>query len=259
MTPPTNILDHILHLSPPGKLSETITHWEQLGFKVIPGGRHDSGLSSNALVPLADGVYIDLIALEKPTTEPPGSESWWANKRPGWITWACLALAGHMDKIIAEREKGFKSGVEYQEGYECSRKRSDGKELRWRVTRRKHGLDIVLFFCLDLIPRELRVPDADPDTHSNTAMGIVYFHITVPQAQLDQARAQLSVVLDSQPDESDEWELVVLHGRYNPAPRLKVIGSTEEKVGIAEVGFYAKKAREGDGTDGFGKLVFKEL
>ncbi|KAG8728137.1 hypothetical protein FRC11_011742, partial [Ceratobasidium sp. 423] len=89
-------------------------------------------------------------------------------------------------------------------------------------------------------------------------MGIAYFHITVPQAQLDQARAQLSVVLGSQPDESDEWELVVPRDRHNPAPRLKMIGSAEENVGIAVVAFYAKMAREEDGTDGFGKLVFKE-
>ncbi|CAE6415168.1 unnamed protein product [Rhizoctonia solani] len=211
MAPQTNILDHILHLSPPGKLSEAITHWEQLGFKVIPGGTHDTGLSSNALVPLADGVYIELIALEKPTAEPPESESWWANKRPGWITWVCLGLEDHIDEIIAKREKEFNSGVEYQKGYDGGRKgENDGRQLRWRVTRRQYGLDIVPFFCLDLTPRDWRVPAADLDTHANTAVGIAYFHLMVPQAQLDQARVQLSVVLDSQPNESDEWEMVAL-------------------------------------------------
>ncbi|CAE6444411.1 unnamed protein product [Rhizoctonia solani] len=262
MTPPTNILDHIVHLSPASKLSEAIAHWEQLGFKVTPGGTHAGGQSSNALVALADGVYIELIAFEKPPTEPPTSDNWWQWKQPGWIDWACLGLDDYMDAIIAERDRWINSGVEYQKGREGGRKRaSDGKELRWRVTvpRVKYGRDIAPFFCQDLTPRELRVPAADLDTHANTAIGISHIHLGVPQAQLDRARAQLSVVLGSQPNESDEWELVVPHGRYNPAPRLKVVSSSNEPPGIVEVGFYVKKAREGDATDGFGKVVFKEL
>ncbi|KAG8730798.1 hypothetical protein FRC11_005778 [Ceratobasidium sp. 423] len=262
MAPPTNILDHIVHLSPPSKLSEAVTHWERLGFKVTPGGKHAGGLTSNALVALADGVYIELIAFEKPPIEPPASDNWWAKKHPGWIDWACLGLDDHIDKIIADRDQGFNSGVEYQKGQEGGRKRaSDGKELKWRVTipREKHGRDTVPFFCQDLTPRDLRVPAADINTHDNTTVGIAHLHLTVPQAQLDKARAQLSVVLDVQPNESDEWELVVPHGRFNPAPMLKLVGSLNETAGIAEVGFYVKKAKGEDVTDGFGKVVFKEL
>ncbi|KAH7340086.1 glyoxalase-like domain-containing protein [Rhizoctonia solani] len=262
MAPPTNILDHIVHLSHHGKLSETITHWEKLGFKVTPGGTHAGGLTSNALVALADGVYIELIAFEKPPTEPPASENRWAKKQPGWIDWACLGLDDHIGRIIAERDQGFHSGVEYHKGQDGGRKRaSDGKELKWRLTvpRAKHGQDVAPFFCQDVTPRELRVPAADLDTHVNTAVGVAHIHLKVPHAQLDQARAQLSVVFDSQPNESDEWELVVPHGRYNPAPRLKLVGADDDTPIIVEVGFYVKKAREGDETDGFGKVVFKEL
>ncbi|KAG8727392.1 hypothetical protein FRC11_013322 [Ceratobasidium sp. 423] len=173
MGPPTNILDHIVHLSPPGKLSEAVTHWERLGFKVTPGGKHAGRPIYNALVALADSIYIELIAFEKPPIEPPASDD-----------------------------------------------------------REKHGRDTVPFFCQDLTPRELRVPAADINTHDNTAVGITHLHLTVPQAQLDKARAQLCVVLDAQPNESDEWELVVPHGQFNPAPRLKVIGSADDTVGI---------------------------
>ncbi|KAG8736226.1 hypothetical protein FRC11_002768, partial [Ceratobasidium sp. 423] len=229
---------------------------------VIPGGKHVGGLASNALVALADGIYVDLIAFEKPPIEPPASDDWWAKKHPGWIAWACLGLDDHIDEIIADRDQGFNSGVEYQKGQDGGRKRaSDGKEVKWRVTipREKHGRDTVPFFCQDLTPRDLRVPAADINTHDNTAVGIAHLHLTVPQAQLDKARAQLCVVLDAQPNESDEWELVVPHGRFNPAPRLKLVGSVNETAGIVEVGFYVKEAREEDATDGFGKVVFKEL
>ncbi|KAF8748796.1 Glyoxalase-like domain [Rhizoctonia solani] len=221
---PTNILDHIIHLSPPGKLSEAVAHWENLGFHVIPGGTHADGLTSNALVALADGVYIELIAFEKPPIGPPASDHWWAKKQPGWIDWACLGLEDSVDQTVAGREKGVDSGVEYQEGKEGGRKRaSDGKELKWRVTfpQLKHGRGTIPFFCQDLTPRELRVPAADPDTHTNSALGIAYLHLTVPQAAFDRIKAQLSVVLGTRPNESDEWELAVPYGQFNPRTKAE--------------------------------------
>ncbi|GAB1517053.1 hypothetical protein RhiTH_000096 [Rhizoctonia solani] len=269
MAPPTNILDHIVHLSPAGKLPDAVTHWERLGFKytifsceVTPGGTHAGGLTSNALVALADGVYIELIAFEQPPTEPPASDDRWAKKSPGWIDWALLGLDDYIDVIITERDRWVKSGVKYQKGKEGGRKRaSDGKELKWRTTAPKenHGQDTAPFFCQDLTPRDLRVPAAGLDTHTNTALGIAHIHLKVPQAQLDKVRAQISVVLYAQSNESDEWELAVPHGQHSPAPRLKVIGSADATPGIVEVGFYVKKDWRGDATDGFGKVVFKEL
>jgi hypothetical protein len=131
---------------------------------VIPGGQHADGLTSNALVAFADGVYIELIAFEKPESEyppdSPRSKHWWANKKPGWIDWACLGLEDHVDKTIASRDKEVGSGVQYQEGKIGGRKRaSDGQELKWRVTfpEVKHGRGTVPFFCQDLTPRDLRV------------------------------------------------------------------------------------------------------
>ncbi|KAJ1310577.1 hypothetical protein OPQ81_007306 [Rhizoctonia solani] len=262
MAPPTNILDHIVHLSPPGKLSEAVAHWKQLGFEVTSGGTHESGLSWNALVILPDGIYIELLTFKGTLADLPESERWWAKNPPGWIAWACLGLENHIDQTIAERDKGFNSGVAYQEPREGSRKReTDGQESRWRVTipRENHGLDLMPFFCEDLTPRKLRAPPANLDAHANIAVGIAHLHLKVPQAQLDQAKAQLSVVLNSQPNESGEWELVVPYGRYNPAPRLRVVGSGDGTTGIEEVGFYVKKGKEGDATDGFGKVVFTEL
>ncbi|KAF8602759.1 hypothetical protein BDV93DRAFT_415493, partial [Ceratobasidium sp. AG-I] len=216
--PATNVLDHIIHLSPPGKLAQAVAYWGHLGFEVIPGGQHADGLTSNALVALSDGVYIELIAFDKPASEyppdSPRSKHWWANKEPGWIDWACLGLEDHVDQTIAEREKQAGSGVEYQEGKLGGRKRaSDGQELKWRVTfpGLKHGRGMVPFFCQDITPRELRVPSADVNTHTNTAVGISHIHLSIPEENISQVRAQLSVVLDRKPSESDEWELSVPH------------------------------------------------
>ncbi|KAG9125551.1 hypothetical protein FRC07_007161 [Ceratobasidium sp. 392] len=122
MAPATNVLDHIVHLSPPGKLSEAVAHWESLGFKqvftphfspstVIPGGQHADGYTSNALVPLSDGVYIELIAFNQPPLEGPAPKHWWATKQPGWIDWACLGLEDHVPSADAETHPNAALGI----------------------------------------------------------------------------------------------------------------------------------------------------
>ncbi|KAG8760639.1 hypothetical protein FRC12_009530 [Ceratobasidium sp. 428] len=271
MAPATNVLDHIVHLSPPGKLAEAVTYWESLGFKVIPGGQHADGLTSNALVPLADGVYIELITFTHPASSyPPDharSTHWWAHKQPGWIDWACLSLEDHVDQTIARREEDVKSGVEYQPGRVGGRTRAgDGVELKWRVTfpARKHGRGNVPFFCQDLTPRELRVPSADINTHPNAALGIAHIVLSIPEDKLSQVRAQLSVVLGSEPDgSSNEWDLGLphsAHARTKTKLRVLASGPGVKEPSVEEVGFFVRKSHEKvDPPEGFGKVVFVEI
>ncbi|KAG8737293.1 hypothetical protein FRC10_008368 [Ceratobasidium sp. 414] len=269
MAPATNVLDHIVHLSPPGQLSDGVAHWESLGFKVIPGGQHVGGLSSNALVPLADGVYIELIAFEKPASAyPPDSlrsKHWWATKEPGWIDWACLGVEDNVDETIAQREKQAGSGVVYQKGQVGGRTRAgDGVELKWRVTfpAAKHGRGSVPFFCQDLTPRELRVPSADAKTHPNFALGISHIHLSVPEDKLSQVRAQLSVVLGGEPNGLGEWELGLPGSTEARTPRLR-LSTAEPGVtvsSIGEVGFFVGRPKdEVNAPKGFGKVVFVEV
>ncbi|QRV86849.1 hypothetical protein RhiJN_14867 [Ceratobasidium sp. AG-Ba] len=272
MAPATNVLDHIIHLSPPGKLDEAVAHWESLGFKVIPGGQHADGLTSNALVSLADGVYIELIAfIHPPSSYPPDHPRhthWWAPKQPGWIDWACLGLEDAVDETIHEREKQAESGVGYQPGQVGGRVRAgDGKELKWRVTfpERKHGRGSVPFFCQDLTPRELRVPSADTETHTNTALGISHIHLSVPADTFSKVKAQLSVVLDSRFDEaSTEWELAlpqsVQAATRTPRLRLSTARAGATTSSIDEVGFFVSRSKDQvDTPKGFGKVVFVDI
>ncbi|KAK7464143.1 hypothetical protein VKT23_006308 [Stygiomarasmius scandens] len=61
---------------------------------VLPGGQHADGLTENALIILADGIYLELISFIHPPEfyGPPQSPErqrrdnhWWAHKTPGWI------------------------------------------------------------------------------------------------------------------------------------------------------------------------------
>jgi hypothetical protein len=107
------------------------------------------------------------------------------------------------------------------------------------------------------------VPSADANTHPNTALGISHIHISVPEDTLSQVRAQLSVVLDSKSNESNEWELALPQSIAAPAPRLKLsaAGPGITASSIKEVGFFVSKSEHEhvDIPEGFGKVVFVEV
>src|SRR5438105_11493916 len=57
-------IDHVVIVVP--DLEAAIKSYEDLGFTVARGGRHPIG-SHNALIGLADGAYLELIAFFEPT------------------------------------------------------------------------------------------------------------------------------------------------------------------------------------------------
>lgn len=133
-------------------------------YSVIPGGTHADGVTYNALVVLADGVYLELIAFVHPGT--PDSSHRWGSARPGgWIDFAYLGLCSDVDRVINERAARDGSGVVYAKGVDGGRETPGGeggkdkKTLLWRVTcpERKHGVGRLPFFCADVTPREWRV------------------------------------------------------------------------------------------------------
>ena len=147
-------------------LERAILIFSELGFQVVRGGIHADGLTSNALIVFADGVYIELIQFE-PSPSPGSGESqhdfearrkqhWWYASRPGWIDW-CL-FDGIEDGVIASvneharrlresalRELASEEGREgdakviaprlvYAPPQEGGRKTTSGDEIRWKVT-----------------------------------------------------------------------------------------------------------------------------
>ncbi|KAF5337748.1 hypothetical protein D9758_016036 [Tetrapyrgos nigripes] len=236
--PATNCLDHIIHLSPPGRLHETVKQFEKLGFAVTPGGKHADGLTENALVVLSDGVYLELIAfIHHPDFYAPGSAErdsrenhWWAKKSSGWIDFCFLDLlnASTMEDKDSKDENGdsdasnrsslmnlINSRYQSMEGRECpsyvseiygGRIRPDGIEMKWMVTfppLEKRG--VLPFFCRDLTSRVLRVP-IDPliyVEHPSTAMGVAFVRISCPETGLDDVLRRLSYAIGSVPEKTD--------------------------------------------------------
>ncbi|KAH0584571.1 hypothetical protein H2248_010104 [Termitomyces sp. 'cryptogamus'] len=278
----TKILDHIVHLTPPGSVEETSKQFRELGFTVIPGGTHTDGLTANALVVLADGVYLELISFTHPVSYyPPGSSGRqareshaWASKSPGWIDFAFLGnglLTGpnRVSDIINDRAKKEGSGVEYNSEIPGGRERPDGKVLKWVITSPGSGVRETLpFFCGDVTPREWRVPSNPTSNieHPSTAQGISYLLVLTSPGTFSSLTRQLTTVIGTPALSSRNteaiWQLEAVHKTKGPKFILR-ISETEREVnfvqevgtGIFEVAF-STEGKEGNVTTPYGRIAW---
>ncbi|EIW60945.1 uncharacterized protein TRAVEDRAFT_166054 [Trametes versicolor FP-101664 SS1] len=276
--PSTRILDHIVHLSPPGRLQETVEAFRALGFTVSPGGTHADGLTANALVILADGVYLELIHFTRPP--PPDSTHPWAAKQPGWVDFAHLGNAGtpSISATINARAEAEGSGVHYAQEIPGGRTREDGRVLKWLISGIEDaGLRGRLpFFCGDLTPRAWRVP-LEPRSnteHANTTIGVAHVKHLVAPEELPAYANQLTSVLGVSPKESTStkvvWELEKQPSHRDAAAGAPVLiisapQNEEEREylrgrgsGVYELAFAVEDPeKEGVGSTPQGRVVWK--
>ncbi|TFK34921.1 glyoxalase-like domain-containing protein [Crucibulum laeve] len=279
----TRTLDHIVHLTPPGSLEETTEQFKKLGFNVIPGGTHAGGLTANALVVLADGIYLELIFFTHPESDyPPGSPERekrdanpWSHKPYGWIDYAFLGNGSHQESIagiINERAKKDGSGAAYLQEQDGGRTRPDGEVLKWLISapEQNQRRGTLPFFCGDVTPRTLRVPSDPPanTVHPSTAQGIAHVRILTDNLSLIGISKQLTSVIGNEPNSSNDnevvWSLDSVHLATN-APRLYLSApSTDAEnqyvsdvgTGIYEVGFRIQKGKAGSVMTPYGKIAW---
>ncbi|KAI0668389.1 glyoxalase-like domain-containing protein [Trametes maxima] len=226
----TRILDHIVHLTPPGTLEQSVKAFRDLGFTVVPGGTHADGKTANALVVFADGTYLELLhfthapapalVAAQPSTTRTGpattthSTHPWSKKQPGWIDYAFLGNAG--SPSIADTINARAPGtVRYAGEVRGGRRRADGRVLEWLISAPlpggasedgEGGGDVrgrLPFFCGDLTPRDWRVP-LEPRSnaaHANTAKGIAHVRLLTAAEDFDAHAAQLTQVLGASPSD----------------------------------------------------------
>ncbi|GLB35554.1 putative glyoxalase-like domain containing protein [Lyophyllum shimeji] len=283
-SPSTKILDHIVHLTPPGSVEATSEQFRRLGFNVIPGGTHTDGLTANALVILADGVYIELICFTHPPSYyPPGSPErhardshHWASKALGWIDFAFVgngSLATRISDVINARARRDGSGAVYSPEVPGGRERTDGKVLKWLITApeddAKRGT--LPFFCGDITPREWRVPVDPPSNteHPSTAQGVSHVVILASPEDFSSISRQLTSVTGDTPVSSNGaeiiWQLNCSKTRER-GPRLLLRSAVSDAevefvrdagTGIYEVGLLVKVGgRREDRSTPYGRIVW---
>jgi hypothetical protein len=145
-------------------LYKAIDHYKKAGFNPFFGGVHAGGKTHNALIVLADGTYLELLA---PTTP-----ELLANLDPNDFSNFLFLLAqgeglgGYAlfsDDLPADVEAMKGRGLAVTLKSTNGRARPDGQELRWRSATFDNG-SMTPFFIQDETPRNLRVPDDEATT-----------------------------------------------------------------------------------------------
>lgn len=146
-------IDHILIAV--DDVEQAAATYRRLGFQVIAGGAHPKMGTHNALVPLADGVYLELIGVQDRSLArrfPHTRHVLEALARPNRL--ALFAL--DTDDVGAEAVAARARGLEITDAEEGERVRPDGQRVVWRTA---HPGDARLPFLLqDVTPRNLRIP-----------------------------------------------------------------------------------------------------
>jgi hypothetical protein len=165
-------------------LRQAATGYEQLGFTVVPGGKHPVG-SHNVLISFSDGSYLELIGFYRDAID----HRWWEPLQTGErLVDYCLQT----DELRGDTEKLRAAGVAINDPVPWSRTRPDGYELKWLLslaTGSHRG--IAPFLIQDVTPRNERIPQQFD--HDNGAVGIDT--VTVAVDELSQVERWYSAVL----------------------------------------------------------------
>lgn len=162
-------LDHVVIAV--SDLESAVTDYRALGFTVYPGGVHHGGVSHNALVIFADGSYFELIAYRQAAPEV----RWWqvlSKAGEGFVDFALLPENTERD-VASARQRGLDLDGPIAGG----RLRPDGARLDWQIVRPK--TNDLPFWCGDVTPRALRVPEGDMRVHANGVTGIASLQVAV--------------------------------------------------------------------------------
>jgi catechol 2,3-dioxygenase-like lactoylglutathione lyase family enzyme len=162
-------LDHVVIAV--NDLDRAVADYQSLGFTVYPGGVHHGGVSHNALVVFADGAYFEIIAYR----EAAPANRWWrvlTTAGEGIVDFAVLPENTERD-LQAARARG----LDVEGPTPGGRLRPDGVRLDWQIVR--PATTDLPFWCGDVTPRELRVPEGAIRHHANGVTGISALRILV--------------------------------------------------------------------------------
>jgi catechol 2,3-dioxygenase-like lactoylglutathione lyase family enzyme len=166
-------IDHLVVVVP--DLDRATASYRELGFTVVPGGRHPVG-THNALIAFADESYLELIAFYQANPE----HRWWAPlQQGGGLVDFCLRT----DNLAADVAAFRAAGVELDDPRPLTRTRPDGYRLAWvlaiPVTRQR---GVAPFLIQDETPREERVPREMRHANGVTGIGSVTVAVTSADA-----------------------------------------------------------------------------
>ncbi len=210
-------------------LNEATIDFERVGFQVTPGGTHAGGLTKNALIPLADGTYLELLAFNIPDTHRDLSHSEALKTIEGTTPMDHRFLPrgaeGEGFRDLALGTVGLRevvgnaraAGLEIEDPIPGRRVRPDGTEVAWLLG---FPRDPELPFLIeDTTNRDLRVPGGKATRHPNDVVGLS--EIVVHVDDFDGAVDRYGRLLRSQADKSEDAAVFHLDSGHITLRRCK--------------------------------------
>ena len=198
-------IDHIVIVV--NDLEQAAKDYEQLGFTVVPGGKHPVG-SHNVLISLADGSYIEIIAYYREALD----HRWWDPLQQGE---RLVDFCMQTDDLQGDTLKLRAAGVVINDPVSWSRTRPDGYELKWLLSLAQGShRGVAPFLIQDVTPREERIPRTFD--HKNGATGIAT--VTVAVGELTPIQKWYDEVLGTQPTKISDEKLQAKGVRYAIGP-----------------------------------------
>jgi catechol 2,3-dioxygenase-like lactoylglutathione lyase family enzyme len=198
-------IDHIVIVV--NDLEQAAKDYEQLGFTVVPGGKHPVG-SHNVLISLADGSYIEIIAFYREALD----HRWWDPLQKGE---RLVDFCMQTDDLHGDTLKFRAAGVEINDPIPWSRTRPDGYELKWLLSLAQGShRGVAPFLIQDVTPREERIPQTFD--HKNRVIGIAT--VTVVVGELTGVERWYDGVLGNRPTNFTDDKLKATGIRYQIGP-----------------------------------------
>lgn len=171
-------------------LDAATANYRALGFAAYYGGQHTHKATHNALISLADGSYLELLAPMNPDHIDPSIDMLAFGE--GLNGYALLAQDLHADAARLQR-----TGLAFSGPNAGHRTRYDGERVAWQ-TLNFADQPRSPFLISDETPHILRVPD-DPDKvrHANGVAGVDA--IVIAARDLDAATARYAAILGQEP------------------------------------------------------------
>jgi hypothetical protein len=198
-------IDHIVIVV--NDLEQAAKDYEQLGFTVVPGGKHPVG-SHNVLISLADGSYIEIIAFYREALD----HRWWEPLQKGE---RLVDFCMQTDDLRGDTLKLRAAGVAINDPVPWSRTRPDGYELKWLLSLAQGShRGVAPFLIHDVTRREERIPQTLD--HKNRAIGIET--VTIAVGELGPVERWYDGVLGNRSTKITDDKLQATGVRYQIGP-----------------------------------------
>lgn len=157
-------IDHIVIAV--NDLEAASTDYEELGFTVVPGGRHPVG-THNVLISFADSSYIEIIAFYRANPD----HRWWKPLQKGE---GLVDFCMQTNDLAGDTARFRQAGVNIEDPVPWSRVRPDGYQLKWLLSIAREGYrGVAPFLIQDETPRKERVPEKFDHKNGTTGIGTV--------------------------------------------------------------------------------------